>query len=122
MNGEPLIPISQNEDVRFLGKMLGEIYRIQRHLEMPNAPDTATVYGLLNGIEAEIDSLSRPQAPDEETGHYKQHQRSGDLGDAFALQATFVAAEQYAFRADFSGTDHRDLPICRQRLAIDPRK
>jgi phosphoenolpyruvate carboxylase len=27
MNGEPLIPISQNQDVRFLGKMLGDVIR-----------------------------------------------------------------------------------------------
>jgi phosphoenolpyruvate carboxylase len=27
MNGEPLIPISQNNDVRFLGKMLGDVIR-----------------------------------------------------------------------------------------------
>ena len=43
----------------FLGKLLGEVYRIQRHLEMPNAPDEATVYGLLNGMEVEIESAFR---------------------------------------------------------------
>lgn len=47
--------MNEQQTKAFLGKILGEVYRIQRHLEIPNAPDTATVYGLLNGIEAEID-------------------------------------------------------------------
>lgn len=40
----------------FLGKILGEIYRIQNHIN-PSvfSVSKATIYGLLNGLEEEID-------------------------------------------------------------------
>lgn len=38
----------------FLGKILGEIYTLQNHIN-PDPANKATIYGLLNGIEEEID-------------------------------------------------------------------
>ena len=43
----------------FLGKLLAEVYRVQRKLEIPTADD-ATIYGLRNGFETVIaDELER---------------------------------------------------------------
>ena len=50
-----------NETKRFLGKVLGEVYRLQRRLA-PSLPsvDGAVVYGLLHGFEHVIeDELDR---------------------------------------------------------------
>lgn len=35
----------------FLGKLLGEIYRLQRRTDTPCSASDATIYGLLNGFE-----------------------------------------------------------------------
>lgn len=41
---------SETQNRILLGKILGEIYRLQRRLEFP-AADAATIYGLLHGFE-----------------------------------------------------------------------
>jgi hypothetical protein len=40
---------------RFLGRLLGETYRVQRKLGLPQSVNDATLYGLLNGMENVID-------------------------------------------------------------------
>ena len=42
---------------RLLCVLLGEVYRVQRHLKMPCSASTDTIYGLLSGIEPAIDSV-----------------------------------------------------------------
>ena len=42
-----------DEIAAFLGKILGEMYRIQKKLDMPR-PSDGEIYGLLNGIEPTI--------------------------------------------------------------------
>ena len=39
----------------FFGRILGEIYRIQKHNEMPCAASETEIYGLLRGFEDVID-------------------------------------------------------------------
>jgi hypothetical protein len=44
-------------DSKFLlGKLLGEIYRVERKLEMDTDVSDETIHGLLNGIESYIDA------------------------------------------------------------------
>lgn len=45
----------EKETKFFLGKLLGETYRIQKHLNMNTASDSR-IYGLVQGIESEIDA------------------------------------------------------------------
>jgi hypothetical protein len=43
------------DDKLLFGKLLGEIYRIQRKLQITDVSD-ATIHGLLNGMESHIDN------------------------------------------------------------------
>lgn len=45
----------EKQDRILLGKILGELYRIQKHNEVPCDPSNATIFGLLNGFEHVID-------------------------------------------------------------------
>lgn len=47
--------MNEQQTKAFMGKLLGEVYRIQRHLGLPNGPSKGEIYGLLNGVEYEID-------------------------------------------------------------------
>jgi len=44
----------ENESKVLLGKILGELYRMQRALEVPCSASESRVYGLLNGFEDDI--------------------------------------------------------------------
>lgn len=45
-----------NDTKRFLGSVLGEVYRIQRRIDPPMCEkDDSTIYGLLHGFEHVID-------------------------------------------------------------------
>jgi hypothetical protein len=47
--------IDQNKVL--LGKILGEIYRIQSRMDIPHGLSKKTIYGLLNGFEVEIEDI-----------------------------------------------------------------
>lgn len=49
--------VELNELKFMFGKVLGETYRVQKHLGMPCSAGDATIYGLLNGIERAVDDV-----------------------------------------------------------------
>ncbi len=47
----------QNIDTQLLARLLGETFRVQKQLEMAVSVDDGTIYGLIHGVEAALDSI-----------------------------------------------------------------
>lgn len=100
------------------GKILGEIYRLQRSAGVPVPVDEGRVYGLLNGIEQAIDAeLSSVGFISNAQTDHAQDVLSVHFNDAGKL-AEFEGFYDIETQLESGGVDRGDaIPILRYFLA-----